>query len=68
MLAQPTKRKRALTPSDVNLILRHYETLTQHDDLLFLSLFLTAFFTLMCLGELVFSDDRFVHDWKKISR
>jgi hypothetical protein len=68
MLAQPTKRKRALMPSDVHLVLRHYETSTLHDDLLFLTLFLTAFFALMRLGELVFSDDRFVHDWKKISR
>ena len=67
MLAQPTKQKRALTPSDVNIVLHHYESSTQHDDLLFLSLFLTAFFALMHLGELVFSDDCFVHDWKKIS-
>jgi hypothetical protein len=67
MLAQPTKRKRALTTSDVKLVLQHYETSTHHDDLLFLSLFLTAFFALMRLGELVFSDDHFVHDWKKIT-
>jgi hypothetical protein len=68
MLAQPTKRKRALTTSDVRLVLHHYESSSQHDDLLFLSLFLTAFFALMRLGELVFSDDHFVHDWKKITR
>jgi hypothetical protein len=68
MLALSTKRKRALTTSDVNLVLQHFESSTQHNDLLFLSLFLTAFFALMRLGELVFSDDHFVHDWKKITR
>jgi hypothetical protein len=68
MLAQLTKRKCALTPSDVKLVLRHYEVLTRHDDILFLSMFLTAFFALMCLGELVFSDDHFVQDWRKITR
>ena len=68
MLAQPTKRKCALTPSDIKLVLWHYEHLSQHDDLLFLSLFLTTFFTLLCLGELVFPDDHFVQDWHKITR
>jgi len=68
MLAQPTKCKRVLTTSDVQLVLRHYESSSQHDDLLFLTLFLTGFFALMRLGELVFSDDHFVRDWKKITR
>jgi hypothetical protein len=31
-------------------------------------MFLSAFFALLCLGELTFPDDQFVRDWLKISR
>jgi hypothetical protein len=48
--------------------LARYEHSTLHDDLLFLSMFLTAVFGLMCLGELVFPDDQSLRDWRKITR
>jgi hypothetical protein len=68
MLALPTRRKRALTRPDVDHVLAHYASSEgQHDDLLFLSMFLTAFFALLRLGELTFPDDQFAHDWCKIS-
>lgn len=57
MHAKPTSRKQALSHSDVNLVLAHYASLSTHDDLLFLSLFLTGFFALMRLGDLIFPDD-----------
>ncbi len=66
--AHPVTQKRALTISDLHVLLTFYKTLTFHDDLLFLSLFLTAFFGLMWLGELVFSDDKTLRDWRKITR
>ena len=66
--AEPITRKRALSPTDLLIPISRYEHSTQHDDLLFLSLFLTGFFGLMRLGELVFPDDVTLHDWRKISR
>ena len=68
MFAQPTKRKRALTRLEVDRVLAHYAPSNQHDDLLFLSMFLTAFFALLRLGELTFPDDQYTRDWRKISR
>jgi hypothetical protein len=68
MFAQPTRRKRALTRPDVDRVLAHYASAScRHDDLLFLSMFLTAFFALLRLGELTFPDDQIVRDWRKIS-
>jgi hypothetical protein len=69
MFAQPTRRKRVPTRPDVDHVLAHYASAScSHDDLLFLSMFLTAFFALLWLGELTFPDDQFVRDWHKISR
>jgi hypothetical protein len=68
LLAQPVVRKRAITRSEVDLVIRHYASLHLHNDLLFLSMFLTAFFALLRLGELVFPTDRSICDWRKIAR
>jgi hypothetical protein len=67
-LAQPTRCKCALTISDLSIILTHFNnTPPSHDDLLFLSMLFTSFFSLMHLDELAFPDDKNIHDWRKIS-
>ncbi len=67
--AQPTRRKRALSVSDLSTALTHYQdTLPSHDNLLFIPMLLTGFFSLMRLGEMAFPDDKKIQDWKKISR
>ena len=63
----PTKRKRALTMDDLRTVINHYSTSTSHDDLLFVSQLLTAFFALMRLGELTISDDKSIFDHRKIT-
>ena len=67
--AQPTCRKRALTVSDLTTVLTHFSNIpTSHNNLLFLSMLLTGFFSLMRLGEMAFPDDKTIQDWRKISR
>jgi len=67
--AQPTHRKNALNISDLSAVIAHYDSITpSHDNLLFISMLLTGFFTLMCLGEMTFPDDKKIQDWRKISR
>jgi hypothetical protein len=68
LYADPITRKRALTREEVDLVLRHYTSSPHHDDKLFLSMFLTAFFALLRIGELVFPDDHRIRDWRKIAR
>jgi hypothetical protein len=60
--AKPTSRKQALSRADINVVLAHYASSSLHDDLLFLSLFLTGFFALMRLGDLIFPDDKSIMD------
>jgi hypothetical protein len=66
--AQPTKRKQALSLTDLSLVTTHYADSTNHDDLLFVTLLLTTFFVLHCLGELTFPDDTSIRDWQKVIR
>jgi hypothetical protein len=63
-----TKRKRALTTSDLMRVVDDLKNSTQHDDLLFLAMLLTGFFALMRLGELAFPDDKDLQNWRKISK
>ena len=63
-----TKRKRALTFGDLYLVLNHLTTSLVHDDLLFQTMLITGFFALMRLGELTFSNDVSLRNWKKISK
>ena len=63
----PTKRKRALTLMDLQIVINHYANSSSHDDLLFLSQLLTGFFALMRLGELTVSDDKSLLDYRKIT-
>jgi hypothetical protein len=61
----PTKRKRALTIDDLQLVVNHYSNSESHDDLLFVSQLLTGFFGLMRLGELTAPDDKALFDHRK---
>ena len=61
-------RKRALTFTDLKLVLADLSSSIQHDDLLFKSMLITGFFALMCLGELTFPNDIKLRNWKKISK
>ena len=63
----PTKRKRALTMDDLNLVVNHYSNSRSHDDLLFVSQLLTGFYALMRLGELTISNDKSLFDHRKIT-
>ena len=61
-------RKRALTFTDLQLVLSDLSSSTHHDDLLFKSMLLTGFFALMRLGELTFPNDIKLRNWKKVSK
>jgi hypothetical protein len=63
----PTKRKRALTLDDLQVVLDYYLHSSLHDDLLFISQLLTGFYALMRLGELTISDDKSLFDHRKIT-
>jgi hypothetical protein len=63
----PTKRKRALTMDDLQLVIQHYSNSQDHDDLLFVTQMLTGFFALMRLGELVAPDDKSLLDPRKLT-
>ena len=62
-------RKRALTFTDLQLVLSDISSSNHHDDLLFKkSMLLTSFFALMRLGELTFPNNIKLRNWKKISK
>lgn len=63
-----TTRKRALTFSDLSLVVNDLFLSEAHDDLLFLSMLLSGFFALMRLGELTFPNEPKLRNWKKISK
>ena len=66
--SSPTKRKRALTLSDLQTVLSALSNSTSHDDLLFQAMLLTGFFGLMRLGELSFPNSVSLRNWKKITK
>lgn len=63
-----TKRKRALTIPDLEMVVTALSLSTDHDDLLFQAMLLTGFFTLMRLGELAFPNDVNLHNWRKVTK
>jgi hypothetical protein len=63
-----TKRKRALTLSDLSTVVDTLSTSTDHNDLLFTAMLLTGFFALMRLGEMTFPNDTSLQNWRKISK
>jgi len=55
--------------SDLSSVIAHYDIITpSHNNLLSVSMLLTGFFALMCLGEMTFPDDKKIQDWRKISQ
>ena len=54
LLGVATSRKRALTFSDLSLVVNDLSHSSLHDDMLFVAMLLTGFFALMRLGELAF--------------
>ena len=66
MRSKPTVQKQVLTLGDLSRLLSSSTDSPNHDDLLFNSIILTAFFALHRLGELVFPDDVSMQDWRKI--
>lgn len=66
--SSPTQRKSALTLDDLGVVINHYRHSTDHDDRLFVAMLVTGFFALMRLGELTFSDDTSLHNWRKVIR
>ena len=65
--SSPVSRKHALTLDNLYIILACYQLSTLHNDLLFLSMCLMAFFGLMRLSELTFPTDEALHDWRKVT-
>ncbi|RDX48895.1 hypothetical protein OH76DRAFT_638510 [Lentinus brumalis] len=69
LYSQPVKRKRALTPEDLELAFTHFSGSSQsYDDNLFLTQLLTGFHGLMRLGELVWPDSLELRTFFKVSR
>ena len=63
-----TKRKRALTFSDLYVVSNDLQHSHLHDDQLFLSMLYTGFFALMRLGELSFPNDKDLQNWRKVTK
>ena len=63
-----TKRKHALTVSDLSRVIADLSNSRDHDDLLFLAMLLTGFFALLRLGEMTFPNDTSLQNWRKISK
>lgn len=61
-----TVRKRALSTHDLERVVLHYQHSTSHNDKLFVAMLMSGFFGLLRLGELSFSDDTSLHNWKKV--
>jgi len=68
MKSTAIKRKHALTIDNLQTIINHYGDSQNHDDLLFVAMLFTGFFSLMRLGELTFPDDESIRDWRKVSK
>ena len=66
MRGSPTICKKALSTEDLNIITNHYFNSNSHNDKLLVAMLLTGFFGFLCLGELSFSDDSSLHNWKKV--
>lgn len=68
MRGTATKRKRALTTTDLHRVVDYYSSSSSHDDCLFVSMLVTGFFGLLRLGEMTFPDNKSLHNWKKVTR
>ena len=68
LYSTPIKRKCALTTSDLSKVILNLANSTEHDDLLFQTMLLSGFFTLMHLGELTFPNNVNLHNWRKVTK
>lgn len=66
--SKPTKRKRALSRSDMEKVTNQLGNSQDHDDLLFVAMIVTGFFALLRLGEMTLPDEVNIQDWRKIAR
>ena len=64
----PTKQKQALTCDDLHLVMRHYQSSSLHDDLLFIAQLLTGFFASLWLGDLMVPDNACLHNPSKVTK
>lgn len=68
LFSSPTTRKRALTLSNLILVLSALAHSTAHDDLLFKAILLMGFFALIRLGELTFLNTKKLRNWRKVTK
>jgi hypothetical protein len=59
-------RKRALTRTEIGVVCSSYNSSSDYDDYLFVTLLLTGFHGLLRLGELVWPDKRDLQDYRKV--
>ena len=59
-------RKEALSLNDLRFVNDKLQLSPTHDNLLFIALLATGFHGLLRLGELTFSDNSSIRDWRKV--
>ena len=59
-------RKDALSLNDLQFVIDKLQLSPTHDNLLFMALLATGFHGLLRLGELTFSDNSSIRDWRKV--
>jgi hypothetical protein len=52
---------------DLEKVIQHYANSTAYDNILFVTMLLTGFFTLLCLGVMTYLDDTSLHDPHKVT-
>jgi hypothetical protein len=62
----PTQHKNPLSCTDLLLLTSTYGKTTNYNDTLFLSLILTGFHAPLYLGELVWTDNHHLQDYRKV--
>ena len=63
----PTTQKLPLTRDNLITVFDAYQPHPSHDDLLFITQYLTGFDCLMCLGELTWPDSTHLCDYRKVT-
>src|ERR1700678_99965 len=66
--SKPIRRKEALVIADLCFLNEKYRFKRSHDDLFFIALLFSGFFSLLRLGDMTFPDDQSIRDWRKVSR
>jgi hypothetical protein len=66
MFPSTASRKRPITRSELECIAQHYHLSPSFNHSLFLAILLTGFHGLMCLGELMWPDNKRLRDYRKV--